>query len=138
MAVGGGNLDVAGIKEKTVVKIRKFKSVKAMVKKLGKNKKLKQSITSKLEQKKFAGWSYAVIRRGDQHEWIYQVHEIFPYTIKSGKEERFLWTQEPVVPMGNSLEELRHSLSMMMEDTFRRTVYEERGSRLVKVVECAK
>lgn len=90
-----------------------------------------------MKKKRKLGWFYAAIRkrsrRGGRSESYYEIHEVFPW----GPGGKLMWTAEPVAPMGNTLTELRHCLTMMLEDSFRMPLYRiaGRGSKkhLVKI-----
>lgn len=56
-------------------------------------------------------WNYRVYKCKEKEEEYYAIHEAYyaPY-----KEEPHSYTVDPVAPMGNTLEELRSDLQMML------------------------
>lgn len=56
-------------------------------------------------------WDYRVVHSVDHDEDIYQIHEI--YYSDSG--EIRMWTERPVTPFGNSLNELIHDIALFGE-----------------------
>lgn len=85
--------------------------------------------------KKSKGWHYGVIRKTSSYkrngkklkEVYYEIHEVFPGWI----ENKTLWTELADKPFGETLDELRSCLVMMLNDTYRFPVYKVKSKKLV-------
>lgn len=82
-------------------------------------------------------WNYRVIRRtggygcGIEGKWVsFCIHEVY-YT-KRGRPKS--WSEDPQDPHGETLEELRDCLNMMLA-ALDKPVLEERGNKLAEVKE---
>lgn len=71
-------------------------------------------------------WNYRVMRTVSGEETTYGVHEVF-YD-ESGTV--IFWTQEPVSPIGDTVEELQTELKRMIEATWKPMLDAEDGSEL--------
>lgn len=62
-------------------------------------------------------------------KYYYEIHEIYThdnYTDLS-------WTESPVAAFGNSVDELRKTLVLMLSDSYKMPVYEIKEGRLVRL-----
>lgn len=72
-------------------------------------------------------WNYRVLKRENEHttdpdeKYYYGIHEV--YYRKNNKIK--LWTIEPIIPYGSSVEELKECLNLMLKDSSDRPVLEE-------------
>lgn len=77
------------------------------------------------------GWHYGVIRKTRRVNKItchyYEIHEIYPLA-----KGQYMWTEDPITPYGETVNELGATLSRMLIDLFYYPVYEIRNGKLIK------
>jgi len=77
------------------------------------------------------GWHYGVIRKTRRVNNVtchyYEIHEIYPHA-----NGQYLWTEDPITPYGETVNELGGTLSRMITDLFYFPVFEIRKGKLIK------
>jgi hypothetical protein len=75
-------------------------------------------------------WHYGILRKTvrvkNKTQHYYQIHEIYD---DKGK---LSWTKDPITPTGEDIKDIRMVLAMMLTDTIRMPIYEERKGKLIE------
>jgi len=90
-------------------------------------------------KKKFpaiSGWNHRVVKRtvslpGGGTEAVFAIHEVY-YGTGAKRNVGHSWTENPVHPQGETLDELKRELTMMYQATLKPTLEEVRGTGQMK------
>jgi hypothetical protein len=76
-------------------------------------------------------WHYCIMRHFDSKKNpYYEIHEY--YTM--GGHRKNLWTESNLVPMGETVKELKSILRMMYKDVCRREIRDYKTGRIIKKI----